>query len=60
MVSSDSDVMTVVPACNSIFGKQDEAMQAFEIKRRVQRELEEGSAKFNRKPSEGLAYLVSI
>lgn len=39
---------------------QGEAMQAFDTKRRVQRELEAGIVKFNQKPKEGLAYLVSV
>ena len=38
---------------------QGEALQAFDTKRRVQREIEAGIIKFNQKPKEGLAYLVS-
>lgn len=34
-------------------------MQAFDTKRRVQREIEAGIVKFNQKPKDGLAYLVS-
>lgn len=36
-----------------------EAMQAFDTKRRVQGEIEAGIVKFNLKPKDGLAYLVS-
>lgn len=39
---------------------QDEAVQAFDTKRRVQRELEVGIVKFNHSAKEGLAYLVSV
>lgn len=39
---------------------QGEAMQAFDTKRRVQREMEAGIVKFNHKPKDGLAYLVSL
>lgn len=35
-------------------------LQAFDTKRRVQREIEVGIVKFNQKPKEGLAYLVSL
>lgn len=34
-------------------------MQAFDTKRRFQREMEAGIVKFNQKPKDGLAYLVS-
>lgn len=34
-------------------------MQAFDTKRRVQREIEAGIIKFNQKPKEGLFFLVS-
>lgn len=35
-------------------------LQAFDTKRRVQREIEIGIVKFNQKPKEGLTYLVSL
>ncbi|CAN0545205.1 unnamed protein product, partial [Laminaria digitata] len=34
-------------------------MQAFDTKRRVQREIEAGIVKFNHKPKDGLSFLVS-
>lgn len=44
--------------CNRTGGKQVEAMQAFDTKRRKQSEIEAGIVKFNQKPKDGLAYLV--